>query len=186
MTTAARAALLGCAAALGAARPAAMGAQPAADSAQPPVGALVRLYPAGADRWYTGRLRAATTDSLVLDPCRACERQLFARASLRGALVRHGLPGTRVHHALLGTMAGALAGVGVVALGVRRCERGPDAHGGDGPPCGIGYVALPLVTLAGAFAGGLVGAALPVERWRPWPAARAGSAQRSGASSRLR
>lgn len=145
--------------------PAAGHAQVASDTIPVAAGAYVRLQLAGEDAWRAGRVLAVTRDSVALRPCLGCTPAAFARAELLRLEARRGVPGTRTRHGLAGAGAGTLLAVGATILtGRRACARRPR---GDGPSCDIVYLALPLTAASGLFAGALVGAALPAERWRP-------------------
>jgi hypothetical protein len=65
---------------------------------------------------------------------------------------------------LAGAAVGGAAGAAYLMAAVRRCE----ASGtGDGPPCELAYIVLPVVAGVGAVVGGVVGLRVPAgpERW---------------------
>ena len=138
------------------------------DSVTAAMGARVRLRAVDDSTWRIGRLTAITADSLTLRACGACGTPAIARHDLRHLEVRRGLPGTRRRHARIGMVAGALFVAGTGIMGIRHCEaEARSERRNEGPPCAIAYGFLVPLTIAGAFVGGFIGAALPAERWQP-------------------
>lgn len=151
--------------------PALAGAQ-GRDTVAAAPGALVRVRPVGDTVWRTGRLTALTADSLTLRACRGCGVPTLVRDQLWRVEVRRGVPGTRQRHMVIGMTAGALLAVGAGVVSAQRC----DGWGGsDGPPCALGYTAVPLMAVAGLLGGAIIGAALPPERWHPVALGRGGT-----------
>jgi len=137
----------------------------AQDSTTLPLGARLRVRVNSASVWQQGDFAGVSSDTLLLRWRHSASVRRFRIASLQEIELRE--RDARMHdsNTILGFILGAGTGVLVLHLGVRRCEvRHPHT---DGPPCAIGYVNAPFFALIGAGVGGVVGNALPANRWRP-------------------
>jgi hypothetical protein len=137
----------------------------AQDSVAIELGARIRLRSDTTTPWVYGRFGGWVADSIVLQPPRRSAPRRIAIGALEQIDVRQV---DRARHGR-NTMIGALAGVGAttIALGlaIRHCERANPRS--DGPPCGLGWAALPVYALGGAIVGGVAGRLWPTRRWQP-------------------
>jgi hypothetical protein len=137
----------------------------AQDSTTVPLGAHLRVRVDAVRPWQRGTFAGVAFDTLLLRSRRDSAVRRISLASLREIEIRERDARMRESNTILGFILGAGTGVLVLHLGVRRCEaRHPHT---DGPPCAIGYVNAPFFALIGAGIGGVVGNALPANRWRP-------------------
>lgn len=136
----------------------------AQDGTTVPLGARLRVRVDSATVWQQGTFAGVAFDTLLLRPGRDQAVKRIFMGSLREIELRERDPRLRASNTVLGFILGAGTGVLVLHLGVRRCEaRHPHT---DGPPCAIAYVDAPFFALIGAGVGGVVGNALPANRWR--------------------
>jgi hypothetical protein len=122
-------------------------------------GSVVRIRATPVSEWRRANVEQADSDSLAIRFCRTCESQRLAFADLQE--VDRRAPGGHSHF-LAGAGIGALVGVAALAVSISQCH-----DTGEGPPCAIGYVALPWVAVGGGLIGGLVGAVTPSYNWVP-------------------
>jgi hypothetical protein len=124
-------------------------------------GTRIRLVAPPLRGWQVGTLDRLAPDSLFLRPCSRCASRAFRRDSITALAVSRGAP-QRARNMLVGALVGAAVGTAVVVGSVHGCH-----DGGEGPPCALGYTAVPLVAVGGAILGGGVGRLLSPERWEP-------------------
>jgi hypothetical protein len=122
-------------------------------------GSVVRIRATPVSEWRSANIEQADSDSLSIRFCRSCEIQRMAFSDLQE--VDRRVRGNHSHF-LAGAGIGAVAGAVVLAASIARCH-----DSGEGPPCAIGYVALPVVAVGGGLIGGLVGAFTPSYDWVP-------------------
>ena len=117
--------------------------------------------------WRYGVIERLTRDSVWLRArdAQQGEGEARRRLDLVALEVNPGGHGSRATHVLVGIGTGLLVGAGVLVAGVHHCEA--TDRQSEGPPCAIGYVALPFFAAIGGSVGGLIGALLPAERWHP-------------------
>ena len=127
-----------------------------------PRGARVRLRTDDASdtAWHVGTLASVRPETLLVERCRRCLPDAYARDRVHDFQASIGRPS----HAGAGVALGALAGAAVIALGVHDCR-----DTGEGPPCALGYTVLPIAAIGGGIGGGIIGSFVPAgpERWRP-------------------
>jgi len=137
----------------------------AQDSTTVPLGARLRVRADSASVWQQGDFAGVSSDTLLLRWRHSASARRVPIASLREIELRERDARMHESNTILGFILGAGTGVLVSHLGVRRCEaRHPHT---EGPPCAIGYVNAPFFALIGAGVGGVIGNALPANRWRP-------------------
>ena len=128
------------------------------------VGARLRLRTAMEARWQYGNLGWVTRDSIELNAADDQGSRRFARRDVGPVEMYDPNERGRIDHALVGSLVGLVAGAAALVLDVRHCNA--TSHHSEGPPCEIGYAAMPIVALGGAAVGTIVGALLPVRHWR--------------------
>jgi hypothetical protein len=127
------------------------------------VGARLRLRSATDAEWQYGKLAWVARDSIELTSDDYQRSRRFALRDVGPVEVYDPNEGGRTDHALIGSLVGLVAGAGALVLDVQHCNA--TSHHSEGPPCAIGYVAMPFVALGGAAVGTIVGALLPVQHW---------------------
>jgi hypothetical protein len=128
------------------------------------IGARLRLRAATDAGWQYGKLGWVARDSIELISADYQRSRRFALRDLGPVEVYDPNERGRIDHALIGSLVGLVAGAAALVLDVRHCNA--TNHHSEGPPCEIGYAAMPIVALGGAAVGTIVGALLPVRHWR--------------------
>lgn len=128
------------------------------------VGARLRLRAAADAGWQYGTLGWVSRDSIELNAADDRRSRRFARRDVGPVELYDPNERGRIDHALVGSLVGLVAGAAALVLDVRHCNA--TSHHSEGPPCEIGYAAMPIVALGGAAVGTIVGALLPVRHWR--------------------
>jgi hypothetical protein len=154
--------MIGCLAALVSICSADVSAAQQADSVT--IGARLRLRTATDAGWQYGKLAWVARDSIELRSGDVQRTRRFALAEVGPVEVYDPNERGRIDHALIGSLVGLVAGAAALILDVRHCNA--TSHHSEGPPCEIGYAAMPIVALGGAAVGTIVGTLLPVRHWR--------------------
>ena len=127
-------------------------------------GVRLRLRPFPQSDWEYGTVRDTYRDSLDMQIEGSQETRRYALAEVAALQVYQEREGAQSHHAEIGALAGAFVATAFVVRDVNHCNA--TDHHAEGPPCAIGYVALPIVALGGAAVGAIVGVLGPTGHWR--------------------
>jgi hypothetical protein len=137
----------------------------AQDSIAIEMGARIRLRAETTTPWAYGRFGGRVGDSIVLEPLRGSAPRRIAIGALQEIDVRRDDQTQHRRNTMIGALSGVAATTVALGLAIRHCERANPQS--DGPPCGLGWAALPVYALGGAIVGGVAGRLWPAHQWQP-------------------